>query len=196
MILTRRSLVTLAALCLAAALLQVAFFAGLRVFGATPEFSLLVVVAIGLLAGSLTGTVFGFSLGLLIDCLLMRSMGATALALMAVGYLAGRYREDVGRPTRGAVPLLGGGLTLVGLLAFAVTRIGLGVDAEVSAGSIALEILVQTMIGAALMPPVLWLSRKLLGPALVEDAPRRRRRRRPGRESVAGEQSDQAEAEV
>lgn len=196
MILTRRSLFTLAALCLAAALLQVAFFAGLRVFGAAPEFALLVVATVGLLAGSLTGTVFGFSLGLLIDCLLMRSMGATALAFMAVGYLAGRYREDVGRPTRAAVPLLGGGLTLAGLLAFAVTRIGLGIDAEVSAGAVALEILVQTMIGAALMPSVLWICRKLLGPALVEDAPRRKRRRRPGRESAPGGQSDQAEAEV
>lgn len=196
MIFTRRSLLTLAALCLAAALLQVSFFAGLRVLGVAPEFALLVVAAIGLLSGSLTGTVFGFSAGLLLDCLLMRNMGATALALMAVGYLAGRYREDVGRPTRGAVPLLGAGLTLVGLLAFAVIRIGLGIDAEVSAGSITLAILVQTLIGAALLPPVVWACRRLLGAALVEDSAPRRRRRRRGHESVSGEQSDEAGAEV
>ena len=89
-------------------------------------------MSLGLLGGSVTGAVAGFSIGLLIDCLLLQTLGAFALALLAVGYVAGRYRENVGRPIRGAVPLLGAGLTLLGVVAFAAIQVGTGVEADVS----------------------------------------------------------------
>ena len=95
-------------------------------------------------------------------------MGATSLALMAVGYVAGRYREGFGRPTAGATALLGASLTLLGVAAFAAIQVGLGVDADVSTIVIR-DAFVTTLLGAALSVPVFWAVRRLLRPALIED---------------------------
>jgi len=173
-ILTRWIWVRLVALVLLTALTQVTFFAKIELFGSNPDGAVLVVLALGLLGGSVTGAVGGFSIGLVVDCLLMQTLGAFAAMLMAVGYVAGRYRESVGRPTRGVVPLLGGGLTLFGALAFAAIQIGTGVDADVST-LVVRDAFVKTLLGAALAFPVFWLVRLILRPALIEDAPPGRR---------------------
>ena len=191
MIVTWKIVIRLALIGLFAAILQVSFFSELRIFGSSPEVALLVVMAIGLLGGSLTGAVFGFSVGLLLDSLLMSDLGAMALALMAVGYLAGRYREDVGRPTRPAVLLLGALFTLLGGGLFALIQLGLGVEAPVS-GIVARDLLVECLIGIALSIPVLKLMRLCLRSALVEDEPSResrssRRRRKREKERLAEE---------
>ena len=131
-------------------------------------------MAIGLLGGSVAGAVGGFSVGLLIDCLLMQTLGAFAAALMAVGYVAGRYRESVGRPAHRAVPLLGAGFTLLGLLAFIAIQVGTGIDADVST-LVVRDALIKTLLGALLALPVFLLVRLVLRPALVEDRPGGRR---------------------
>jgi len=169
-ILTRPIIVRLVLLGLITAILEVSFFSGLRVFGSSPDGALLVVMSLGLLGGSLSGAVAGFGIGFVIDCLLLQTLGATSLSLMAVGYVAGRYREGFGRPTLGATALLGGVLTLLGVVAFAAIQVGLGVDADVSTIVIR-DAFVTTIIGAALAPPVLWTVRRLLRPALIEDGP-------------------------
>lgn len=191
MIVTWKIVVRLALIGLFAAVLQISFFSELWIFGSSPEVALLVVMAIGLLGGSLTGAVFGFSVGLLLDSLLMSDLGAMALALMAVGYLAGRYREDVGRPTRSAVILLGALFTLLGGGLFALIQLGLGVEAPVS-GVVARDLLVESLIGLALALPVLKLMRLCLRSALVEDEPSResrssRRRRKREKQRLADE---------
>ena len=102
MILTRPIIIRLLVLGLVTAILEVSFFSQLRVLGSSPDFALLVVMSLGLLGGSLSGAVAGFGIGFVIDCLLLQTLGATSLSLMAVGYVAGRYREGFGRPTLGA----------------------------------------------------------------------------------------------
>jgi len=174
MILTRGIWVRLVALVLFTALAQVTFFSKIELFGSSPDGAVLVVAAVGLLGGSVAGAVCGFSIGLLVDCLLMQTLGAFAAALMAAGYLAGRYRESVGRPKRRVVPLLGGGLTLFAAFAFAAIQIGTGIDADVST-LVVRDALVKTLLGAALAFPVFWLVRLVLRPALIEDAPSGRR---------------------
>jgi rod shape-determining protein MreD len=174
-ILTPRIMVRLGLLGLVTAVAQVASFSEMVIFGTSPDLAILVVMSIGLLGGSLIGAVAGFSVGLLIDCLLLELLGAFALMLLAVGYVAGRYRENVGPPTRGAVPLLGAGITLFGVLAFAAIQVGTGVDADVSTLVIR-DAFLKTLIGAALAIPVFYLVRLLLRPALVDE---RRRARRP-----------------
>jgi rod shape-determining protein MreD len=173
-ILTPQIWLRLAALVLLTALLQVTFFARVELLGTSPDGAVLVAMTLGLLGGSVSGAVSGFSIGLLVDCLLMQTLGAFAASLMAVGYVAGRYRESIGRPTRGAVPLLGAGFTLLGVLAFVAIQVGTGIDADVSP-LVVRDALIKTLLGALLALPVFLLVRLVLRPALVEDRPGGRR---------------------
>jgi rod shape-determining protein MreD len=161
-----------------AAIAQVVCFSKMDVFGSSPDVVLLVVFSLGVLGGSLTGAVAGFSIGLLMDCLLLETLGGFALTLLSVGYVAGRYRETVGRPTRGAVPLLGGALTLLGALVIAAIQIGTGVDANVSF-LVVRDAIIKSLLGAALAIPVLLLVRLVVRTALVDERGAARRRVAP-----------------
>jgi rod shape-determining protein MreD len=173
-ILTPQIWARLVALVVLTALLQVTFFARVELFGTSPDGAVLVVMTLGLLGGSVSGAVGGFSIGLLVDCLLLQTLGAFAASLMAVGYVAGRYRESVGRPKRGAVPLLGAAFTLLGTLTFIAIQVGIGVDADVST-LVVRDALLKTLFGALLALPLFMLVRLVLRPALVEDRPGGRR---------------------
>jgi rod shape-determining protein MreD len=175
MILTTGMIARLVALGAFAAVAQVTCFAKMDVFGSSPDVALLIVISLGLLGGSLTGAVTGFSVGLLIDCLLLETLGAFALTMLTVGYVAGRYRENVGRPSRGATIILGGALTLLGAVVIAAIQIGTGVDANVSF-LVVRDAVVKSLIGAVLAVPVLLLVRLVVRPSLIDE---RRASRRP-----------------
>jgi rod shape-determining protein MreD len=177
MILTSGIIVRLAALGAFVAIAQIVCFSKMDVFGSQPDVILLVVISLGLLGGSLTGAVAGFSIGLLMDCLLLETLGGFALAMLSVGYVAGRYREAIGPPTRGAVVLLGGALTLLGAVLIAAIQIGTGVDATVSV-LVVRDAIIKSLIGAVLAIPVLWIVRLVVRSALVDE--RRAAGRRPG----------------
>ena len=117
---------------IAGVLLQLSFFSRVELFDTSPDVLPALVVSLGLLGGSMTGAVAGFSVGLLIDCLLVAPLGASSLVLLGVGYLAGLFRErfDIHSPL--VPPLLCMGLTLVAELGFAAVQLMLGVDAPVS----------------------------------------------------------------
>jgi rod shape-determining protein MreD len=168
MILTPGIIARIAALGMVAAIAQIVCFSKMDVFGTDPDVVLLVVFSLGVLGGSLTGAVVGFSVGLLMDCLLLQTLGGFALTLLSVGYVAGRYRETVGRPTRGAVALLGGALTLLGAVVIAAIQIGTGIDANVSF-LVVRDALVKSLIGAALAIPVLLLVRLVVRSSLVDE---------------------------
>jgi rod shape-determining protein MreD len=178
MILTRGIVARLALLGALVAVAQVVCFSKMDIFGTSPDVALLVVISVGLLGGSLTGAVTGFSIGLLIDCLLLETLGAFALTMLAVGYVAGRYRETVGRPTRAAVALLGGSLTLLGAVVIAAIQIGTGIDAEVSF-LVVRDAVVKSLIGAVLAIPVLLLVRLVVRSALVDERRAARRTTAP-----------------
>jgi len=175
-ILTPGIIARLAVLGALVAVAQVVCFSKMDVFGTSPDVALLVVISFGMLAGSLSGAVAGFSIGLLLDCLLLETMGAFALTLLSVGYVAGRYRETIGRPTRAAVALLGGSLTLLGAVVIAAIQIGTGIDATVSF-LVVRDAIVKSLIGTLLAIPVFLLVRLVVRSALVDE--RRAARRRP-----------------
>ncbi len=178
MILTRGIIVRLAVLGTLVAVAQVVCFSKMDVFGASPDVAMLVVISVGLLGGSLSGAVTGFSIGLLIDCLLLETLGAFALTMLTVGYVAGRYRESVGRPTRAAVALLGGALTLLGAVVIAAIQIGTGIDATVSF-LVVRDALVKSLIGMVLAIPVLLLVRLVVRSSLVDERRAARRTAAP-----------------
>jgi len=85
-----------AATVLLAVVLQVSVFGYLAVAGVAPNLALLVVVAAALVRGPDLAAVIGFLAGLAVDLAPPADhvAGRWALALVLVGYLAGRVRPD------------------------------------------------------------------------------------------------------
>ncbi len=185
MIVTRRIALRIALIVVLAVILQVSFFSYLSFLGATPNVIPVVVVSLGLLGGAVTGAVCGFAAGLLLDSVLLQTLGISSLVLLSVGYLAGRYRESFEIAGRLVAPLVAGGLTLIGAAAFAAVQLMLGVDATVSVVFVR-EIVVQGLLAVLLALPLYPLIRRILAPALIDYEPSSRfslARRRRGRGS-------------
>lgn len=165
----------LAILAFATVVLQQAAVAQVSIFGVSADITPLVVMSVGLLAGSLAGAIMGFFTGLLVDLILVQTLGVTSLLYIVIGYWCGRLRE-LRDPSHGLVPLaMGAAATAVAGIGLAIIQFLLGVDAPVSfllAQQIFMTILVNTLIAL----PVYALVRRIIRPALPDD-PRRRRRR-------------------
>lgn len=165
----------LAAVGLLGVILQTAFISQLPIAGANADLSPLLVMAVGLLCGSLAGGSFGFGVGLLADVVSLQTLGVSSLVLLGVGYGAGRLRE-ARDPEGTAVPIAVGAVaTLAFGVGFALLQFLLGVDAPVS-WALLRQLLATLVLNALVALPVYALVRRLLAPALPED-PRRRRRR-------------------
>ena len=174
MIITGRIALRIALILIVGVILQASFFSALPLLGAVPNVVPVLVICLALLGGAVVGAVCGFGAGLLLDSVLLQTLGVSSLALLAVGYLAGRYREafEISNPL--IPPLLVGGLTLVAQTAFAAIQLMLGVESPVSL-LVLREIIVQALLGALLAIPIYPLLRRLLRPALIEGSPRPRR---------------------
>jgi rod shape-determining protein MreD len=128
-----------------------------------------VVVALGLLGGGVVGAVCGFATGLLLDSVLLQTLGVSSLVLLSAGYLAGRYREGAEISNSLIPPLLVGALTIAAATEFAAIQLMLGVHSPVSL-LVLREIFVKGMLAVILAIPIYPLIRRSLRPALVDDA--------------------------
>lgn len=173
MIVTRRIAVRIGLILVAAVILQVSFFSYLEVLGSPPHVLPVVVVALGLLGGTMVGAVCGFATGLLVDSALLQTLGTSSLILLSVGYLAGRYREGFEISNSLIPPLLAGGLTLLAGFGFSALQLLLGVETPVSL-LVLREIVVQALVAILLAAAIYPLLRLILRPALIEDAAPRR----------------------
>jgi rod shape-determining protein MreD len=145
------------------------------IFGVSADLTPLVVMSIGLLCGSLTGAIFGFFTGLMIDLVLVQTLGVTSLLYIAIGYWAGRLRE-LRDPSHELVPLAGAALaSAFAGLGMAMIQFLLGVDAPVSL-LLLQQIFIVVLVNTLIALPVHALVRRIIRPVLPED-PRRRRRR-------------------
>ena len=116
-----RALAAGAAVCLAL-VLQVSVFPHLAWQGIVPNLCLLVVVGAALTRGAQFAAVLGFAAGVLLDLAPPADhiAGRWALALVVVGYVAGRVRQDV-RPTAVAVVATVAASSFVGTSVFALS---------------------------------------------------------------------------
>lgn len=184
MILAPKILARIAALCLAAILLQVSFFSRVEVLGVSPHVAVLVVIVLGLLGGVLVGAVAGFGVGIVIDALIAAPLGSTALAFILAGYLAGLYRERSRREAgRLAIPAVAMGLTLAAELALFGVHLMIGLSGPFSTLLIR-DILVGALYAFLLGMPVYLGTRLVLRPALIEEAPFERGRATRSRAGV------------
>jgi rod shape-determining protein MreD len=167
-IVTWRIGLRIALIMIVAIVLQVSFFSYLTLFGTTPNIIPLVAVSLGLLGGAMTGAVCGFILGFLLDSVLLATLGVSSLMLLAVGYLAGRYREGAQIANTLVPPLMIGALTMAAQAGFAAIQLMLGIDVQVSL-LVLREIFVQGLLAFVLAIPFYPLIRRVLRPAIVDD---------------------------
>jgi rod shape-determining protein MreD len=175
-ILTPKILLRLVAIVLLGVLLQLSFFSQVAVFHTSPDLLPALVVSLGLLGGSMTGAVSGFSIGFLLDCLLVQPLGGGSLVLLGIGYLAGTFRERFEIHSALVPPLLCMGLTVLAEIGFGAVELMLGADAAVS-GLVVRDILIKGVFAFFLGWPIYLGLRRALRPALIEDQVLRRRRR-------------------
>ena len=156
-------------------LFQQAAVSQISIFGVSADLGPLVVMSVGLLAGSMSGAVMGFCTGLLVDLVSFQTLGVTSLLYIAIGYWSGRVRELLD-PSHGLVPLgLGAAATAVAGFGMALIQFLLGVDAPVSV-LLLQQIFITILIGTLIALPVYALVHRIIRPVLP-DEPRRRRRR-------------------
>jgi rod shape-determining protein MreD len=188
MILTPPILARLVATVVGGVLLQLSFFSQVALFHVSPDVLPSLVVVLGLFGGTLTGAVCGFSVGLLLDCLLIAPLGGASLVLLATGYLAGLFRERFEIHSPLVPPLLCMGLTFFAELGFGAVELMLGLnDASISTLVIR-DLLLKSIFAFFLGWAIYALLRRVLRPALVEEPTarppsRRRPSRRPLRSS-------------
>jgi rod shape-determining protein MreD len=181
-ILTPNILARLVAIVIVGVLLQLTFFSQVALFHVSPDVLPSLVVVVGLFGGTLTGAVCGFSVGFLLDCLLIVPLGGGSLVLLATGYLAGLFRERFEIHSTLVPPLLCMALTFFAELGFGAVELMLGIDAPVSP-LVVRDILLKSIFAFFLGWAVYALLRRVLRPALVEEPATVRRRRvsRPSR---------------
>ena len=177
MIVTGKILARIVAIALLGVLLQLSFFSRVELFDTSPDVLPALVVSLGLLGGSMTGAVAGFSIGFLVDCLLVEALGASSLVLLGTGYLAGLFRERFEIHSSLVPALLCMGLTLFAELGFAAVQLLLGVDSPVSL-MIVRDMLLKSVYAFFLGWPIYLGVKRALRPALVEET-RVQRRRQP-----------------
>jgi rod shape-determining protein MreD len=162
-------------LVIVAVIVQEAVISQISIFGVNADVTPLIVMSVGLLTGSLPGAIVGFFCGLLVDTLLVQTLGVTSLLYIVIGYWSGRVRE-LQDPSHGLVPLAGGALaTAVAGVGMALIQFLLGVDSPVS-WLLLQQIFITVLVNTIIALPVYALVRRIITPALPED-PRRRRRR-------------------
>ena len=162
-------------LAFVAVVIQEAAVSQISIFGTSADLTPLVVMAVGLLAGSVPGAIMGFGVGLLVDLLLFQTLGVTSLLFIAIGYWSGRLRE-LRDPSHGLVPMgLGAAATAFAGLGMTLVQFLLGVDSPVSL-LLVQQVIVTVLVNTLIALPVYAAVRRVLQPALPQD-PRRRRRR-------------------
>ena len=162
-------------LAFATVVIQQAAISQISIFGVSADLGPLVVMSVGLLAGSLAGSITGFGTGLLVDLVLVQTLGVTSLLYIAIGYWSGRLRE-LRDPAHGLVPLaMGAAATAFAGLGMAVVQFLLGVDSPVSL-LLFQQIFITVLVNSLIALPVFAIVRRLIRPVLPDD-PRRRRRR-------------------
>ena len=177
MILTPKIVARIVAICMVGVLLQLSFFSRVELFHVSPDILPALVVCLGLLGGSMTGAVSGFSIGFFLDCLLVEALGVSSLVLLGIGYLAGLFRERFEIHSSLVPALLCMGLTLLAELGFGLIQLLLGLDAPLST-LIIRDLLLKSVYAFFLGWPIYLGMRRALRPALVDD-PKVQRRRQP-----------------
>jgi len=159
-----RALTALAAV-VAALVLQVTVFPYVAWDGIVPNLVLLVVVAAALTRGPQFAAVLGFVAGVALDLAPPADhvAGRWALALVLVGYLAGRVRQDQ-NPTTSTVVMTVAGASFIGSSVFALSGMVLGEPGSDVGGVLTVvlvAVLWDVLLTPFVLPPLMGMFRRL-----------------------------------
>jgi rod shape-determining protein MreD len=140
---------------------QTVIFRFVSVDGVVPNLALIVVVVAAISRGSEFAAILGFGTGLLLDLAPPADhvAGRWALALVLVGYLAGRVRQDARSSPMMAVVLVGAASFIAtSLYAFSGAVLGDGtLPVDETIRVIVISVLWDLMLAPFLVPVLLWL---------------------------------------
>lgn len=159
-----RAVVALVAVCVAL-VLQVSLFPHVAWHGIVPNLVLLVVVGAALTRGAQFAAVLGFLAGAVLDLAPPADhvAGRWALALVLVGWVAGRVRQDV-RPTATAVVVTVAASSFVGTSVFALSGLLLAdpvTDVLTLLQVIGVAVLWDVVLTPFVLPPVMAMFQRL-----------------------------------
>lgn len=155
----------LTSLVVVALTLQTSVFGHLAFQGVVPNLVLLLVVATALARGPEVAATLGLLAGLALDLAPPADhvAGRWALALVVVGYLAGRVRQDAASSAFAAVVTVAA-CSFVGTSLFAVSGLFLGdpgVDVTSVLTVVPIGVVYDVLLTPLVLPPVLLLLRRL-----------------------------------
>jgi rod shape-determining protein MreD len=175
----------LAGLVCVAVVFQTVVFRHLAIDGVVPDLALVLVVVAAIDRGPEFGALLGFGAGLLVDLAPPADhvAGRWALALVVVGYLAGRVRQDARSSTVAAV-LVVGAASFVGTSLYALSGVALGdgtLGVDQTIRVIVTSVLWDVLLAPLLVPLLLWAMDSLrpAGDRVVSRDPVRTRARMP-----------------
>jgi rod shape-determining protein MreD len=151
----------LAAIAVFAVVAQTVVFRYVAIDGVVPNLALVLVVVAAFDRGAQFASALGFGTGLLLDLAPPADhvAGRWALALVVVGYLAGRVRQDARSSTLTAV-LVVGAASFVGTSIYAFSGVVLDDGAlpmDQMLQIIVTSVLWDLLLAPALVPSLLWL---------------------------------------
>jgi rod shape-determining protein MreD len=144
-----------------AAMLQGVLVTSLVVGGGAADLLLVVIVALGMLRGSVAGAVYGFFGGIILDLLTLDTLGVTSLVLTLAGFWAGRYAETTGAGRRLAPFIAVGVITALASFFAFVLHYLLG-EEVVARDALLTSLAPMLVLNLALALPVYLLLRRLV----------------------------------
>jgi rod shape-determining protein MreD len=148
----------------------------MQLLGGTIDLIPLVVAAVAIYAGSVSGALTGFTTGLVLDIAIGQTLGLSSLILTALGYSVGRYR-DLRDPAHGLLPVPVAAAATTGYLA-ALAAVSFMLDLSASVSPLVLrESVITVLLNVAIALPFFALVRRVLRPVLAVDPLQRMRRR-------------------
>ncbi len=93
--------------------LQSNFFSWFNIAGIMPNLFVILVLFIGLFASRTMGTVYGVSIGIVLDFLLGSKVGICAVALGLIGFLAAVFDKNFSKDSRMTIMFMVSGATII-----------------------------------------------------------------------------------
>jgi rod shape-determining protein MreD len=172
-------------LVLLVVIVQISGVQNASILGGTIDLTPLLVAAVAIYAGSVTGALTGFATGIVLDLAIGQTLGMSSLVLTALGYGVGRYR-DLRDPAHGLLPIPVAAAATAGYLA-AIAAVSFMLEIGASVSVLVLrEAIITVLLNVAIALPFFALVRRVLRPVLAVDPLHRMRRRSAGEPSASG----------